>query len=101
MPDGEDYRGFVPVTVLLPGQRIEGNAWKEAGQRLLEHIEGQKRQFLPIVEARIFDLSRPDEAPTMLPILAVNTTAITAIIPGDVVTPVHEKSARDAAGLRK
>ena len=101
MPNGEDYQGFVPITLMLPGQRIEGSAWKEGGQRLLEHIEAQKRQFLPIVEARIFDLSRPDEAPSMLPVLAVNTTAIMVIIPGDVVTPVHEKSVPDAARLRE
>jgi hypothetical protein len=86
--------------LFIAGQRIEGKAWKEAHRRLLEQIEGQKRQFLPVVEAKIFDLSKPDDTPTVLPVVAVNTAAITTIVPGDAVTPLEEKAARHPAVAR-
>jgi hypothetical protein len=89
MSGGQPYEGFVPITLLLPGQRSEGKAWKRAGHRLLEHIELEKRSFLPVVEAEAFDLSGRDQAPMQLPVIAVNTARITAVIPGDAVTAIH------------
>lgn len=90
----EEYQGFVPIIVFLPGKRIEGKAWKEGARRLLEHIETEKRQFLPIVQARVSDLTTPDQEPEQVPVIAVNRAAITAIIPGDVVTPPDERRSR-------
>jgi hypothetical protein len=96
MSRGETFQGFVPITVLLPGQRIEGQAWKTGGQRLLQHVEQDGRRFLPVVEARVFDLSHPDASPTTFSVIAVNTAAITAIIPGDTATPVNATGGRRA-----
>ena len=91
----ESYQGFVPVTILLPGRRIVGMAWKFGNRRLLQQIEEDKRQFLPIVTARIFDLTSPaKEQPEELPVVAVSTNQMIAIIPGDVATPVGKKSVR-------
>jgi hypothetical protein len=88
----EAFQGFVPVTLLLPGQRIEGKAWKFANRRLLQQIEEDRRQFLPLVSARIFDIDgRRESGSTELPVLAVSTRRIVAIIPGDVATPVEER----------
>ena len=94
-PEREEYQGFVPLVVLLPGKRIEGKAWKAANRRLLQHIEKEARSFLPIVEARVYDLCRPRrKVPVRLPVVAVNTRLVTEIIPGDMVKPVAEKTRR-------
>lgn len=78
--------GFVPIAVELPGQRITGKAWKKAGRRLLEHIEQEHRLFLPVVDAEVADLSGSPKAVRRLPVIALRTASITAIIPGDRVT---------------
>ena len=88
----EAYQGFVPVTLLLPGQRIEGKAWKFANRRLLQQIEEDQRQFLPLVSARIYEAGG-DQDPEELPVLAVSTQRILAIIPGDVTTPMAQRRA--------
>jgi hypothetical protein len=88
----EEYQGFVPVTLFLPGQRIEGKVWKEGARRLLQHIEAQQRQFLPVVEARVFDLAKPDAAATEHAVLAVSMRSIRAIIPGDTTSPAAVRS---------
>jgi len=89
----EAYQGFVPVTLFLPGQRIEGKAWKFANRRILQQIEEDRRQFLPLVSARIFELGGdPDQRPEELPVLAVSTQRILAIIPGDATTPVAQSN---------
>jgi len=89
----EAYQGFVPVTLFLPGQRIEGKAWKFANRRILQQIEEDRRQFLPLVSARIFELDGdPDQRPEELPVLAVSTQRILAIIPGDATTPVARRN---------
>jgi len=94
----EAYQGFVPVTLLLPGQRIEGKAWKFANRRLLQQIEEDRRQFLPLVSARIFELDvGRDQDPQELPVLAVSTQRILAIIPGDATTPVARQDAKARA----
>ena len=92
------YQGFVPITLLLPGQRIEGKAWKFANRRLLQQIEEDQRQFLPLVFARIFELDgSTGQNPPELPVLAVSTRKILAIIPGDITTPVAPRSVPDKA----
>ncbi|MGD0112218.1 MAG: hypothetical protein ABSD48_10155 [Armatimonadota bacterium] len=89
----EAYQGFVPVTLFLPGQRIEGRAWKFANRRILQQIEEDRRQFLPLVSAKIFELDgSPDQRPEELPVLAVSTQRILAIIPGDATTPVAQRN---------
>ncbi len=88
----EAYQGFVPVTLLLPGQRVEGKAWKFANRRLLQQIEEDKRQFLPVVSARIYE-SGVEQEPEEIPVLAVSTQRILAIIPGDVTTPMAQRHA--------
>jgi len=88
----EAYQGFVPVTLLLPGQRIEGKAWKFANRRLLQQIEEDRRQFLPLVSARVFDLGAgAGEQPQEVPVLAVSVQSILAIIPGDATTPMAQR----------
>ena len=96
----EAYQGFVPVTLLLPGQRIEGKVWKFANRRLLQQIEENKRQFLPVVSARIYETGAEQE-PEELPVLAVSTQRILAIIPGDVTTPMAQRRASGNEGNRR
>jgi len=92
MTRDEGYEGFVPITVILPDRCIKGRAWKDAGRRLLDHIEQRKRRFLPIVDAEATGLTGEEPTPKKLPIIAVNTAAIISIIPGDTVTPVVKKT---------
>jgi len=93
MSETEAYQGFVPVTVLLSGQRIEGKAWKFANRRLLQQIEEDRRQFLPLVSVRVYKLDAGcADQPEELPVLAVSTRHILAIVPGDTTTPVAPKS---------
>jgi hypothetical protein len=96
----EAYQGFVPVTLLLPGQRIEGKAWKFANRRLLQQIEEDRRQFLPLVSARIYE-SGVEREPEELPVLAVSTQRILAIIPGDVTTPMAQRRVSGDEGSRR
>lgn len=100
MAYGELEEGFVPITVELPGKRITGKAWKRAGRRLLEHIEEENRLFLPIVDAEVLDLSSRRRSRQRLPVLAVRTASVSAIIPGDRVTAARTESrlAKERAG---
>jgi hypothetical protein len=83
----EDYEGFVPVTFYLANHRVEGKVWKFANRRLLQQIEEDKRQFVPVVLAQLFfvgDASRQQVAE--FDVLAVGKDHIIAIEPKDVVT---------------
>lgn len=92
MAVGEEYQGFVPLSVYLPGQRIEGKAWKFANRRLLQQIEEDKRQFLPVVEAKLYALEAGSaRLVAEFDVLAVNKASITAIEPGDIVTRSDER----------
>jgi len=82
----EEFEGFVPVTVYLAQHRIEGKAWKFANRRLLQQIEEDKREFLPLVQAQLFFLGGESETPAQFEVLAVSKSQIIAIEPKDVVT---------------
>ncbi len=87
----EEYEGFVPVSVHLAGQRVEGKAWKFAHRRLLQQIEEDKRQFIPLVEARLYRLEGQEAHLTgEFEVLAVNKSGVLAIEPKDTVIPRRE-----------
>ena len=92
MPAPEEYQGFVPVTILLSSQRIEGRVWKFANRRLLRQIEQDRRDFVPMVNAKLYRL---DGATRCLAgeyhVLAVRKSAIIAIEPLDTVSQVAER----------
>lgn len=93
MRHGEEREGFVPITLILRDRRIEGKVWKQAGWRLLEQIEREGRQFLPIVEAEIAGSAgrlAPDSEHSE--VVAVKLSEVVAIIPGDSVTPSGERA---------
>jgi hypothetical protein len=95
----EEYEGFVPVTFYLADHRVEGKVWKFANRRLLQQLEEDKRQFVPVVLAKLFftsapspgaDPSRaghPPRQPAEFDVLAVSKDHIIAIEPKDTVTP--------------
>lgn len=84
----EEYQGFVPVSVYLPGQRVDGRAWKYANRRLLQQIEEDSRQFIPLTEARVYALTGEESRLVgEFDVLAVSKAAIAAIEPKDSVTP--------------
>ena len=88
----EDFQGFVPVSLFLPSQRVDGKVWKFKAHRVLQHIEEDSRRFLPVVEAKVYALG--DGPPTLtgeFDVLAVNKSAILAIEPKDTVTPVYPR----------
>jgi len=88
----EEYQGFVPVTIQLADARIEGQVWKLANCRLLEHIEADRRAFLPVVQARVFRLEGGGESvPAEHEAIAVNKSLILTLVPGDTVTPFAQK----------
>ncbi len=87
----EEYEGFVPVSVHLAGHRVEGKAWKFAHRRLLQQIEEDKRQFLPLVEARLYRVEGEESRLTgEFEVLAVNKAEVLAIEPKDAVVPRRE-----------
>jgi hypothetical protein len=93
MPTDEEFQGFVPVSLFLPGQRVEGRIWKFANRRLLQQIEQDRREFVPVVEARLFAVEGDAErAAGQFDVLAVRKSAVTAIVPQDTVTPVAERA---------
>jgi hypothetical protein len=84
----EDFQGFVPLSVYLPNQRVDGKVWKFASRRLLQQIEEDRRQFLPIVEAKLYVLEAGSaRLDAQFDVLAVNKAAIMAIEPKDTVAP--------------
>jgi len=92
MPTGEEFQGFVPVSIFLPAHRVEGRVWKFANRRLLQQIEQDRREFVPVVEARLFTIERDTERITgQFDVLAIRKSAIVAIRPQDTVTKVAER----------
>ncbi|MBE9565425.1 MAG: hypothetical protein IMF16_01595 [Proteobacteria bacterium] len=88
----EDFEGFVPISVYLPGQRVDGKAWKFANRRLLQQIEEDTRDFLPIVDAKLYTLDKDSAILTgEFAVLAVNKRNATAIEPKDAITPAKER----------
>jgi hypothetical protein len=89
---GEEFEGFVPISVYLPGQRVDGKAWKFANRRLLQQIEEDTRDFLPVVDAKLYTLNKGSATLTAeFAVLAVNKRNTTAIEPKDAVTPAKER----------
>jgi len=88
----EEFQGFVPVTILLATQHVEGRVWKFANRRLLQQIEQDKRDFIPVVEAKLYvrdgDTRR---LAAEYEVLAVRKSAVIAIEPLDSVTKVAER----------
>jgi hypothetical protein len=88
----EEYQGFVPITIHLADVRIEGQVWKLANHRLLEHLEADRRAFLPVVQARVFRLEGGVESvQAEHEVIAVNKSQILTFVPGDTVTPFAQK----------
>jgi hypothetical protein len=85
MAAAEEFQGFVRVSLFLPAQRVEGRVWKFANRRLLQQIEQDKRDFIPVVDARLYTLEGEFD------VLAVRKSAVTAIEPQDTVTKVAER----------
>lgn len=92
MTMGEEYQGFVPVSIILASQQVEGRVWKFANRRLLQQIEQDKREFVPVVKARLYERKgKTRELTAEFEVLAVRKSAIIAIEPGDTVTAVAER----------
>ena len=92
MSTAEEYQGFVPVVILLASQHIEGRVWKFANRRLLQQIEQDKREFVPVVEARLYACEGEERRlAAEYEVLAVRKSAIIAIEPLDTVTQVAER----------
>jgi hypothetical protein len=88
MAASEEFQGFVPVSILMPGQRLQGKVWKFANRRLLQQIEDDKRQFLPVIEAKLYNVVGDSmELSAEFDVLAVSKAAMLAIEPKDTVTP--------------
>jgi hypothetical protein len=83
----EEYEGFVPVVLYLADRRVEGKVWKFANRRLLQQLEEDKRQFIPVVLAKLFFAGEPSRQPAEFDVLAVSKSHIVAIEPKDTVTP--------------
>ena len=92
VPMPEDYQGFVPVTILLATQHVEGRVWKFANRRLLQQIEQDKREFVPVVDAKLFVRDGDEKRlEAEYEVLAIRKSAIIAIEPLDCVTQVAER----------
>jgi hypothetical protein len=92
MAAAEEFQGFVRVSLFLPAQRVEGRVWKFANRRLLQQIEQDKREFVPVVDARLYTLEGDSERLAgQFDVLAVRKSAVTAIEPQDTVTKVAER----------
>jgi len=88
----EEYQGFVPVSIFLAGQQVEGRVWKFANRRLLQQLEQDKREFVPVVEAKLYNVKgKARQLAGEFAVLAVRKSAIVALEPGDTVTNVVER----------
>ena len=88
----EEYQGFVPVSIFLAGQQVEGRVWKFANRRLLQQLEQDKREFVPVVEAKLYNVKgKARQLAGEFAVLAVHKSAIVALEPGDTVTNVVER----------
>jgi len=84
----EEYEGFVPVTLYLANHRVEGKLWKFANRRLLQQMEEDRRQFLPVVLAKLFPVGGSShQEPLEFDVLAVSKDHVMAVEPKDIVTP--------------
>ena len=89
MASGEEFQGFVSVSIFLTSQQIEGRVWKFANRRLLQQLEQDPRAFVPVVEAKLYNLGgETRQLAAEFDVLAVRKTAIIAIQPQDTVTNV-------------
>ncbi len=88
----EEYQGFVPVSIFLAWQQVEGRVWKFANRRLLQQLEQDKREFVPVVEAKLYNVKgKTRQLAGEFGVLAVRKSAIIALEPGDTVTNVVER----------
>jgi hypothetical protein len=92
MTMSEEFQGFVPVSIFLASQQVEGRVWKFANRRLLQQLEQDKREFVPVVEAKLYALKgKRRELTAEFDVLAVAKSAIIALEPHDSVTRVAER----------
>ena len=88
----EEYQGFVPVSIFLASQQVEGRVWKFANRRLLQQLEQDKREFVPVVEAKLYHVKgKTRQLAAEFDVLAVRKSAIIALEPRDTVTKVAER----------
>lgn len=54
----EDFVGFVEVTIYTAQHRIDGLIFKAVGKRILEQLDTERREVIPIIQAKVYELSR-------------------------------------------
>jgi len=66
--------------------------WKFANRRLLQQLEQDKREFVPVVEAKLYNVKgKTRQLAGEFAVLAVRKSAIVALEPRDTVTNVVER----------
>jgi len=86
MEASEDFQGFVPISIFIADRRIDGKVWKYASRRLLQQIEEDDRRFLPVVEAKVYQLDGSSEQLVgEFDVLGVNKSSAIALQPKDTV----------------
>ena len=86
MEVSEDFQGFVPISIFIADRRIDGKVWKYASHRLLQQIEEDDRRFLPVVEARVYQLEGASEQLVgEFDVLGINKSRVIALQPKDTV----------------
>lgn len=86
MASFKEFEGFVPVTILTRGHRIDGLLFKERGKRVVEQLETDPRALIPIALAEVMDVQGTEE-PIVADGIAVHRDAIEWLIPHDAVRP--------------
>ena len=86
MEASEDFQGFVPISIFIADRRIDGKVWKYASRRLLQQIEEDDRRFLPVVEAKVYQLDGSSEQLVgEFDVLGVNKSSVIALQPKDTI----------------
>lgn len=86
MASFKDFEGFVPVTILTGGHRIDGLLFKERGKRVIEQLDTDRRELVPIAMAEVLDVKGTEEL-IVADGIGVRREAIEWLIPHDAVRP--------------
>lgn len=86
MGQHEDFVGFVEATVYTAQHRIDGLIFKAIGKRLLEQLDTDRRELIPVAQAKVYAIGG-DRPLFEVDTIAIAKRAILGVVPRDGIKP--------------
>ena len=82
----EDFVGFVEVTIYTAQHRIDGLMFKAIGKRILEQLDTERRELIPMIQAKVYDIEG-NQPLFEVDSIAIAKRAIVGVVPKDGIKP--------------